>query len=101
MEPELLVQKLILLARLNLESNVHSATKYDDAQMLVNQLEMVITRPLDQAVLVMLKARLKARKSQDYVFAIDQYNEALNQVSSDLSEEATLFKFTLHEHLSS
>ncbi|MCW3174331.1 tetratricopeptide repeat protein [Shewanella subflava] len=100
MAPELLVQKMILLARLNLESNVNSATKYDDAQTLINQIEMVLNRPLDQAVLIMLKARLKARKSQDYMFAIDQYNEALNKVSSDLSEEAILFKFTLHEHLS-
>lgn len=99
-DSEKLIQKLILLARLNLESNVHSVTKYDDAQILIKQLEIVISRPHDQAVLIMLNARLKARKTQDYAFAIDQYNEALNKVSSAPSEEATLFKFTLHEHLS-
>ncbi|QIR14041.1 tetratricopeptide repeat protein [Shewanella aestuarii] len=49
----------------------------------------------------MLKGRIKARVSQEYQYAINQYNDALNKVSTDVSLAATLFKFTIHEHLSS
>lgn len=98
--PEDLIQQLILLARLNLESNIHSTTKIDDAFILINQLETVVTTPLDKAVVIMLDGRLRARHNQDYTYAISQYNDALNKISSDLSLQATLFRFSIHEHLS-
>ncbi|UCX05270.1 tetratricopeptide repeat protein [Shewanella glacialimarina] len=100
MSPDDLIQQLILLARLNLESNVNSDTKSDDAITLIKQLRIVATTPLDKAVITMLDGRLNARKNQDYTYAISQYNDALNKISSDLSLQATLFRFSIHEHLS-
>lgn len=100
MSPDDLIQQLILLARLNLESNVNSDTKSDDALTLIKQLRIVAVTQLDKAVIIMLNGRLNARKNQDYTYAISQYNDALNKVSSDLSLQATLFKFSIHEHLS-
>ncbi|WP_434952461.1 tetratricopeptide repeat protein [Shewanella sp. HL-SH4] len=100
MSPDDLIQQLILLARLNLESNVNSDTKNEDALTLIKQLRIVATTTLDKAVIIMLNGRLSARETQDYTYAISQYNDALNKVSSDLSLQATLFRFSIHEHLS-
>ncbi|QIR14042.1 hypothetical protein [Shewanella aestuarii] len=38
-----LIQQMILLARLNLETNLYIDTKYDDAQTLIDQLDIVVT----------------------------------------------------------
>ncbi|UJF21259.1 tetratricopeptide repeat protein [Shewanella sp. OMA3-2] len=100
LSPDDLIQKLILLTRLNLESNVNSDTKNDDALTLINQLKIVASTQLDRAVIIMLDGRLNARKTQDYNYAITQYNDALNKISSDLSLQATLCRFSIHEHLS-
>ncbi|MCL1141621.1 tetratricopeptide repeat protein [Shewanella gaetbuli] len=95
-----LIQQLILLARLYLQSGVVAENKYQHAQTVIDQLDIVASTPIDKAAVIMLKGRLKGRQSQDYEFAISQYNDALNLISSDLSTEANYFKLNLHQSLS-
>jgi len=98
--PDELHRDITLLARLNLEAKLKSPTKYQDAELLINQLDSIASTALEQAVVIMLNARLKGRKNQEYKQVIIQYNHALNKVNTDISLESTLLKSTLHEQLS-
>jgi tetratricopeptide (TPR) repeat protein len=98
--PNDLHRDLELLARLNLEAKLNSPTKYQDAELLTNQLDSIASTALEQAVVIMLKSRLKGRKNQEYKQVIIQYNDALSKVNTDISIESTLFKSTLHQQLS-
>ncbi|WP_167495985.1 tetratricopeptide repeat protein [Shewanella polaris] len=99
-QPDELHRDLELLARLNLEAKLKSSTKYQDAEILINQLDAIASTPLEQAIVIMLKARIKGRQNQEYNQVIVQYNNALNMVNTDVSLESTLFKSSLHEQLS-
>ena len=99
-QPNELHRALELLARLNLEAKLKSPTKYQDAEILIKQLETIASTPLEQAIVIMLKARLQGRKNQKYNQVIIEYNNALSMVNTDFSLESTLFKSTLHEQLS-
>ncbi|WP_164839149.1 tetratricopeptide repeat protein [Shewanella livingstonensis] len=98
--PNELHRDLELLARLNLEAKLTSQTKYQDAKLLITQLNAIASTTLEQAVVIMLKARIKGRQHQEYNQVIVEYNDALNMVNTDVSLEGTLFKATLHEQLS-
>ncbi len=98
--PNELHRDLELLARLNLEAKLTSPTKYQDAELLITQLDAIASTTLEQAVVIMLKARIKGRQNQEYNQVIVEYNDALNMVNTDVSLESTLFKSTLHEQLS-
>lgn len=99
--PEELHRDLEILARLNLESNVTSDTKIPDVNLLITQLTSIASTPLEDSVVLMLKARLVARDKQDYQGAVALYNQALSKIIDEQDVAAILFKYTLHEHLSS
>ncbi|QBF81737.1 tetratricopeptide repeat protein [Shewanella maritima] len=94
-------QNLVTLARLTLETSVASKNKYQQAQTLLNQLDVLAQSNLDQAMVLMLQARYKARRHQEYKTAISEFNEALTKVASESSPQATLFRYIVHEQLSS
>ncbi|MBB1439597.1 tetratricopeptide repeat protein, partial [Shewanella sp. SG41-4] len=98
--PNELHRDLELLARLNLEAKLTSPTKYEDAELLITQLDAIASTTLEQAVVIMLKARIKGRQNQEYNQVIVEYNDVLNMVNTDVSLESTLLKSTLHEQLS-
>tara|TARA_R110000851_G_scaffold44082_1_gene108531 strand:+ start:12161 stop:14317 length:2157 start_codon:yes stop_codon:yes gene_type:complete len=99
-QPNELHRDLELLARLNLEAKLNSPTKYQDAELLITQLDAIASTTLEKALMVMLKARIKGRKNQEYNQVLVEYNDALNMVNTDVSLESTLFKLTLHDQLS-
>jgi tetratricopeptide (TPR) repeat protein len=99
--PEELHRDLEVLARLNLEHNVNSETKIPDVKLLITQLSSIAASPLEEAVVLMLKARLTARDKQDYQGAINLYNESLSKIADEQDMAAILFKYTLHDHLNS
>ncbi|GGQ22100.1 tetratricopeptide repeat protein [Shewanella litoralis] len=98
-EPIELQRDLEVLARVNLETNLSSPTKYDDAKLLIEQLDLISSTAFDEAMVIMLKARLRARENKEYQPIVVQYMDALNKVNTDMSLQATLFKYILHEHL--
>ena len=98
--PDELHRDLELLARLNLETNVNNPNKKNDAQTIINLLEIIASTAYEESRLIMLKARQNARVNQAFSQAIIDYNDALNKISSDTSLEATLHKYILHEDLS-
>ncbi|MGX9463225.1 tetratricopeptide repeat protein [Shewanella sp. A14] len=99
-QPNELHRDLELLARLNLEAKLKSPTKFQDAELLIKQLDTIATTTLEQAIVIMLKARLKGRQNQEYKQVIIQYNDVLNKISTDMSLESTLLKASLHDQLS-
>ncbi|WP_350563788.1 hypothetical protein, partial [Psychrobacter sp. CAL346-MNA-CIBAN-0220] len=78
--PNELHRDLELLARLNLEAKLTSPTKYKDAKLLITQLDAIASTTLEQAVVIMLKARIKGRQNQEYNQVIVESNNALNMV---------------------
>lgn len=100
-KPEELHRNLEVLARLTLETNLQSSSKYEDAELLIKQLDAIDSTVFEQAMVIMLKARFKAKRDKQYQSVVVEYMEAFNKINSDLSLEATLFKYTLHEHLAS
>ncbi|MFT6977833.1 MAG: hypothetical protein ACJAZA_001552, partial [Shewanella psychromarinicola] len=56
-QPNELHRDLELLARLNLEAKLNSPTKYQDAELLITQLDAIASTTLEKALIVMLKAR--------------------------------------------
>ncbi|UAL42538.1 tetratricopeptide repeat protein [Shewanella inventionis] len=98
-EPIELQRDLEVLARVNLETNLSSPTKYDDAKLLIGQLDAIASNAFDEAMVIMLKARLRARENKEYQPIIVQYMDALNKINTDMSLQATLFKYIIHEHL--
>ena len=99
-EANQLHRSIEILARLNLESSVKSDTKFDDVSLLVTQLESIATTPLEESVVLMLKARLIAKEKHEFTQAVNLYNQALARISDEQDIAAILFKYTLHEHLS-
>ncbi|GGB48136.1 hypothetical protein GCM10011607_05540 [Shewanella inventionis] len=98
-EPVELQRDLEVLARVNLETNLSSTTKYEDAKLLIEQLDLIANTAFDQAMVTMLKARLRGRENKEYQPIVAQYMDALNRINTDMSPQATLFKYILHEHL--
>ena len=98
-QPNELHRDLELLARLNLQAKLTSPTKYQDAELIISQLDSIASTTLEKAMVIMLKARIKGRKNQEYNQVIVEFNDALNMVNADISLESTLFKLTLHEQL--
>ncbi|WP_137221912.1 hypothetical protein [Shewanella sp. MEBiC00475] len=47
-QPDELHRDLELLARLNLEAKLKSPTKYQDAEILINQLDAIASTPLSK-----------------------------------------------------
>lgn len=99
--PEELHRDLEVLARLNLEFNVNSETKIPDVKLLISQLSSIAASPLEDAVVLMLKARLTARNKQDFQGAVILYNESLSKIADEQDMAAILIKYTLHDQLSS
>ncbi|MBB1269871.1 lipopolysaccharide assembly protein LapB [Shewanella sp. SR44-3] len=99
-EPAQLHRTLEVLARLNLERSLKSNTKIADATLLITQLESIASTPLEESVVLMLKARLMARDKQDFTNSVNIYNQALAKIADEQDMASILFKYTLHEHLS-
>ena len=98
-QPVELQRDLEVLARVNLEANLTSPTKYEDAKQLIEQLDLIATTAYDKAMVIMLKARLRGRENKEYQPIVVQYMDALNMINTDTSTQATIFKYILHEHL--
>ncbi|WP_394128745.1 tetratricopeptide repeat protein [Shewanella maritima] len=100
-QPQRLHRDLELLARLTLEANVKSKDKYQIANNVINQLELIAVTPFDHSMVIMLQARYMARKNKTFNDSIDVFNQALARVSADNSPQATMVKYIIHEQLSS
>ncbi|NMH64636.1 tetratricopeptide repeat protein [Shewanella salipaludis] len=97
--PAALLHNLQQLARLNLESGVAGANKYDDAHSLITQLGAIAQTDYEHAMVAMLNGRYLGRTRQDYQQAITRYNRALALLENTQGIEVKLLKYTIQEHL--
>ncbi|GIU19576.1 MULTISPECIES: tetratricopeptide repeat protein [unclassified Shewanella] len=89
-----------LSARLKMELYNKDKDRYIAAKRLIDQLEHISHSAFDKSYLLMLKGRYAGKSQQDYLAAIEYYQQAVALLEhSSLQRDRVLF-YTLQEHLS-
>lgn len=99
--PEDLHADLETLARLFIETAVKTEDKTEKARLLTQQLESIATTPMNEAVILLLEARIRGREDQQYKQSIILFKEAINKINSLRDPQSLTLQFVIHDGLSS
>ncbi|ABV88290.1 tetratricopeptide repeat protein [Shewanella pealeana] len=89
-----------LSARLTMELYNKDKDRYIAAKRLTDQLEYISHSAFDKSYLLMLKGRYAGKSQQDYLSAIEYYQQAVALLEHSNLQTDRVLQYTLQEHLS-
>lgn len=99
LSPEQMIFNMVLLARLNLNIQIHKSSKQSDAKHLIDMLQKVVQGDDENAALLNLEGRFQGVVNQDYNATIQSNNDALSLIADDNDQRAMLLKYVIYEDL--
>ncbi|MDN5369002.1 MAG: hypothetical protein PWP74_310 [Shewanella sp.] len=99
LDPQQLIDNMMLLVRLNLDIQVKKTHKQTTARQLLDQLQLVVQSDYEKAALLNLEGRYQGRVKQDYNTTIALDNQALSLLQDNNDPRALILKFVIYEDL--
>ncbi|MCL1073541.1 tetratricopeptide repeat protein [Shewanella dokdonensis] len=99
LDPQTLLNNMMLLVRLNLDVQVKKNNKQTEARQLLDQLQLVVQSDAEKAMLLNLEGRYQGRIKQDYNQTITLNNQALSLLQNKDDPASLVLKFVVYEDL--
>ncbi|MFQ6371223.1 tetratricopeptide repeat protein [Shewanella sp. YIC-542] len=97
LQPEQLLDNMLLLVRLNLHIQLKKSHKEQDARQLLDQLQHVVQGNYERAAWLNLEGRYQGRFKQNYRATIELNNQALTLLADTSDRRSLLLKFVIYE----
>ncbi|QTE89558.1 tetratricopeptide repeat protein [Shewanella algae] len=97
--PDQLMDKLILLARLDLDAQVLVPGRLEQAQDIIEQLKIIARSDYEKAALYNLEGRYLGRVDQQYEQTVALNQQALEQLGDAQDKRSQLLRYVIYEDL--